>query len=729
MLRAHLRNDPSDMNGNTALYDLLHRAASQHQAGQLAAAATLYLEALALHPGNADAHHNLGVLAMQQGRGLAVALPHFRQAWENNPAQPQFGLSYLKALTLAKQFEEARRVHEDGLRRGFAWPPLAAMQTGQGAAVAEPPEGWRALATRRFKAGMLPEALDAWSRALAQRPDDHEARLGQARTLLALHRLREAEAAFRDLISLRPQWPAAHCGHAEALLALERPEEAETAWRHALAIDPLHTDACTGLGRMLLEAGRDADAEALCRDILTRDPKRVDVHYDLGTLLLRSGRLDEAREHYARVVTLQPDHLEARSVLLFLEHYTARQASAALLEQSRAYGERVRALAKKPWVSWTCSAEPKVLRVGLVSGDLREHPVGYFLEGLLAHHDPSRIEWLAYPTHAHDDALSERLRRHLKAWHPLAGLSDADAARRIRDDGVHVLLDLSGHTVHNRLPLFAWRPAPVAASWLGYFATTGVSAIDYVIADRIGVPESLASAFTERLLYLPDTRLCFTAPAQAPEPAPLPASTNGFLTFGCFQAQPKITDAVLQLWSRILAQCPGSRLRIQNAALATEAGRLALRERLVRAGIDPARVDLHGFSSRLRYLEDCGEVDLILDTFPYPGGTTTCEALWMGVPTLTLCGETMIARQGASLLAAAGLEDWITDSEEAYVAAALAHAGNVGELAKLRQSLRERLPATPLFDAARFACNLEQVLRQAWQETGLPRLRGRLPSA
>lgn len=714
--------------GSTALYELLNRAAIQHQRGQLAAAETLYREALAVHPGNADAHHNLGVLMMQQGRGPDIALPHFRQAWESNPAQPQYGLSYIKALGLIRQFDEARRVHADGLQRGFAWPPLSDMQPRQqSAAVAEPREGWRAHAAQRLAAGMLPEALEAWGRALLQRRDDHEALLGLARTLLALHRLKDAESAFQTLVSLRPQWPEAHCGHAEVLLALERTADAETAYRHALAIDPLHAQASSGLGRLLSEARRDAEAEELCRQILARDATRVDAHCNLGSLLRLSGRLGEAREHYARAVALQPDHLEARSALLFIEHYIARETT-SLLEQSRAYGERVRARVKKPFNSWNCTPAPGVLRVGLVSGDLREHPVGYFLENLLAHHDPARIEWLAYPTFGHTDPLSERLRQHLKGWHPLVGLSDADAARRIRDDGVHVLLDLSGHTSNNRLPLFAWRPAPVAASWLGYFATTGVAAIDYLIADRMSVPEALAGTFTERLLYLPDTRLCFTPPVQAPQPAGLPAARKGFLTFGSFQAMPKITDAVLQVWSRILAQCPDARLRIQNTAVGSTEGQQVLRERLIRAGIDPAQVDMHGFSARLQYLEDCGEVDLILDTFPYPGGTTTCEALWMGVPTLTLCGETMIARQGASLLAAAGLEDWITDSEDAYVAQAVARAGNIAELAELRRTLRARLPATPLFDAARFARDMEQLLHQAWQETGLPRLRGKPPA-
>jgi protein O-GlcNAc transferase len=708
---------------DATLYDLLHEAATHHQAGRLAAAAELYRSVLAAHPHNPDAHHNLGVLAMQEGRGLGDALPHFQQAWESDPSHQQYGLSYLKALTRANRADEARRVHEDGLRRGFAWPALAAMQPARNTATAvEPPEGWRAHANRLLDAGLLLEALDGFSRAAALRPDDLESRLGRARTLVALHRFEEAERGFHEVLTTRPQWPAALCGHAETLVALGRSPEAEATYRRVFAIDPTNADAYSGLGTILHDARRYADAEALCRSVLARDTSRFDVHYDLGTLLTKAGRLDEARASYRKVLALRSDHLEARSALLFLEHYSAIRPSGALLEQSRAYGALVRSRARKPYTSWTCAPQPAVLRVGLVSGDLRDHPVGFFLEGLVARTDPASIEWIAYPTIAQTDALSGRLRKHMREWNSLAGLSDADAARRIHDDGIHVLLDLSGHTVHNRLPLFAWKPAPVAMSWLGYFATTGVAEIDYVIADRIGIPDSLAPQFTERVLYLPDTRLCFTAPQSAPEPLPLGAAERGFVTFGCYQNHPKITDEVLRVWSRILAECPGARLRIQNASLSGADGVNVLRERLAKAGSDPARADLHGFTPRPRYLAECGEVDIILDTFPYPGGTTTCEALWMGVPTLTLCGETMIARQGASLLSAAGLNDWIANSEEEYVAMAIERARNIESLATLRRELRERIAASPLFDATRFARNMESTLHRAWTETGRPRL-------
>ena len=368
--------------------------------------------------------------------------------------------------------------------------------------------------------------------------------------------------------------------------------------------------------------------------------------------------------------------------------------------------------------SWPCEVQPQRLRVGMVSGDLHNHPVGYFLESLLANLDPARVELIAYPTELRADALTARIKPYFAAWKPLNTLNDADAARLIHADGAHVLLNLAGHTGYNRLPIFAWKPAPVQVSWLGYFATTGMAEMDYLLADKVGVPEAQHRNFTETVWYLPDTRLCFTAPAAAVPVAPLPALQNGYITFGCFQNLSKVGDEVLAAWGKIFAALPGARLRWQSKQLGDPAVAEQQMLRLRQHGIDAARVSLHGTASREAYLAAHAEVDLVLDTFPYPGGTTTCEALWMGVPTLTLAGDTLLARQGASLLTAAGLQDWVATSVQDYINKAIAKANDTSALITLRAGLREQAGTSPLFDAKRFARNFEQALWGMWQAHG-----------
>jgi predicted O-linked N-acetylglucosamine transferase (SPINDLY family) len=403
--------------------------------------------------------------------------------------------------------------------------------------------------------------------------------------------------------------------------------------------------------------------------------------------------------------------------MLFTLNYSANHSPEVCLDEARKYGQTVSEKVDIRFTSWQCADKPDRLRVGMVSGDLRNHPVGYFLESLLAELNPARIDLVAYPTDAYSDALTARIQPNFSMWKPLVGMNDKDAANLIHADGVHVLLDLSGHSRHGRLPVFAWKPAPVQAAWLGYFATTGVAEVDYLLADPVGVPNDHQKNFTEKIWYLPETRLCFSPPATDLPVAPLPALKSGYTTFGCFQNMAKVDDNVLAVWSEILAALPETRLRWQCYQLGDPAIAKQLVPRLQKQGINPEQVTLHGSTSREAYLAAHSEVDMILDSFPYPGGTTTCEALWMGVPTLTLAGDTLLARQGASLMTAAGLEDWIATSKKDYINHAVALASDMHQLSVLRARLREQVRTSPLFDAPRFARNFEDALWGMWQAT------------
>jgi len=506
-----------------------------------------------------------------------------------------------------------------------------------------------------------------------------------------------------------------HCALGVALQEQGKLEEAAASHRRALAFDPDFVEAHNNLGNVL-QALRHFDlAAASFRRALELNPDLAEAHSNLGLVQNDLGQLDSAIESYRRALEIKPDFTDARSNLLFTLNYTNNLAPASYLEQAREYGRIVAAKVTARFSAWPCSPSPERLRVGLVSGDLRIHAAGHFLEGLLANIDPARIELIAYPTNRKEDELTARIKPYFASWKPLVGKKDADAARLIHDDGVHVLLDLSGHTAHNRLPVFAWKPAPVQASWLGYFATTGLAEMDHLLADEVGVPKARQNQFTESVWYLPDTRLCFNAPRSGSPVAPLPVLSNGMITFGCFQNIAKVGDEVLAVWGDILAALPNARLRMQCPQLGEPAQIKQLMRRLQHHAIDPERVRLQGAVSREDYLAAHAEVDMILDTFPYPGGTTTCEALWMGVPTLTLAGDSLLARQGASLLGAAGLDEWVTSSKAEYVAKAIGLAGDQPKLAALRAGLRQQVLASPIFDAPRFARNFEDALWGMWE--------------
>jgi len=578
----------------------------------------------------------------------------------------------------------------------------------------EHPFGWKALGATLRDLGRLPEATRALREA-TRLSGDAESHNNLGLVLQEAGEREQAEAAFVEALRRQPGLVEAHANLGRLYHATGRLALAEASLRTALRIQPRLAEAHNSLAVVMKDSGRLLEAEASCRRAIACRPEYVEAHACHGAVLTSMGRLSDAEASFRRALQLRPDYLEAHSNLLFSHNYAADRSPQECLAEARQYGEKVSARAQGRYSTWLAAPEPQQLRVGVVSGDLREHPVGYFLDGLLQRLDRSRLNLYAYPTQHAGDSLTERIRSHCVGWTPLSGRGDADAARLIHADGIHVLFDLAGHSAHNRLPVFAYKPAPVQVSWLGYFATTGVAEIDYLLADPVSVPPAHHGHFSETIWYLPDTRMCFTPPAAEVPVAPLPALAHGFVTFGSFQSMAKLNDAVLALWAQVLLALPSARLRLQNRQLADAALRQQLGQRLQALGIAAHRVSMHGPLPHQAYLAAHGEVDLILDTFPFPGGTTTCEALWMGVPTLTLAGDRLIGRQGAGLLTAAGLCDWIAETPAHCVEKALAFATNLPALAGLRAGLRAQALASPLFDATRFARSFESAVWAMWQ--------------
>jgi protein O-GlcNAc transferase len=443
-----------------------------------------------------------------------------------------------------------------------------------------------------------------------------------------------------------------------------------------------------------------------------------EAHFNLGSALQNLGQFDAAEESYRRALEINPDFGTAQSNLLFMHNYAASQEPQTLLAEARRFG-KLAAKQARPFRAWRNAPEPdRCLRVGLVSGDLRNHPVGYFTEGVLAslsHQASGRLELFAYPSRLCADALAERIKASCRGWRSLVGVSDEMATQYIHEDSIDILIDLSGHTAHNRLPLFARKPAPVQASWLGYFATTGVAAVDYLIADPWTLPESEEANFTEEIWRLPETRLCFTPPTENVDVTPLCALSNGYVTFASFSNISKINDDVVALWARVLAAVPRSRLLLKAKQITELSVRHNLITQFAAHGIDAERLMLEGPVSRQEYFAAYQRVDIALDPFPYPGGTTTAEALWMGVPVLTLAGDRFLSRQGVGLLMNAGLPQWVAVSPDDYVARAASHAKDLNGLAELRAGLRKQALESPIFDTRRFAHHFEVALREMWR--------------
>jgi len=452
-----------------------------------------------------------------------------------------------------------------------------------------------------------------------------------------------------------------------------------------------------------------------------------------GRHLLEQGQVSAAVTEWRCVAEQHPDNLVAWACLLYAMSLDPHCAPMTYLREAMLHGERLVERAQRsvlpPFNRWHlpyAPADDAPLRVGLVSGNFHAHPVGYFLEQVLKAAPPQRIQWFVYANRDHHDGLTHRLKATATHWTPIAHLDDPDVALTIHAHGLHVLIDLDGHTDGNRLPVFAWQAAPLQVSWLGHWASTGLSTMDAVLADALSLSTpSQAQFFCEAIEHLPDTRLCFSAPEGAPDVSDLPAMRKGHITFASFQSPAKFHPGVWRLWAQVMDRVPGSRLRLASRQPITDQGVARLTQQLQAVGLSPSRVDLAHPCERGEYLAAYAEVDMVLDTFPATGGTTTCEALWMGVPTLTLCpaspqGQPMMGRQGASLLRAAGLNAWIAHDEADFVHRAVAQSTDLSGLAHLRQSLRAQVQHSPLMDAPRFAAALDLALRRAWERKWQP---------
>jgi predicted O-linked N-acetylglucosamine transferase (SPINDLY family) len=682
---------PSSLPPNRNVPALLDAAIAALNAGDLVAARAHCERVLYLQPKNVDGLHFLGLVLCSAGetdKGLKLLRRAIAFAPRHGAALNNLG-NILKDLG---QFADALASYDRALAVD---PTLAEAHFNAGNALSA--------------LGRSAEALDRYDRALAIRPGYVAVLVNRATAQGDLGRF---DAALEDLdraVATAPDFAEAHYNRGNALAALDRGVDAIASYDRALLLDPGHRAALNNRGIALQAARRFDAALASYERVLALDPNDADALNNLGNLRHEQGRIADALEAYDKAVRLRPAVAGPASNLLLLQNYMDEQSPAAALAAHRAWAARIVAPPSAPFPA----RRPGRLRVGYVSADFRTHSVAYFFEPLLAHHDRAAVETFCYAQGRAADATTERLRAQADHWVPIGNLTDEQVAARVRADGIDILVDLGGHTGNSRLAVFAWRAAPVQVTWLGYPNTTGLTVMDYRLTDAIADPVGTTDPFhTERLVRLDDGFLCYRPPFDAPAVAPTPARERGFVTFGSFNHPAKLADATVAAWSALLARVPDSRLLLKAKAFEDETARRHHMERFVAAGAAADRLDLVGhIDDPQGHLAAYGRIDLALDPFPYNGTTTTCEALWMGVPVVTLAGDRHAGRVGASLLHRAGLDELVAGNRDEYVSLAAALAMDIDRIAALRAGMRDRLSRSPLLDGARFARAVEAAFR------------------
>ena len=657
---------PKDKNGakRANVAQLMQAAVAHHNAGQLAYAEDVCRMVLQTEPSHADALNLLGLVSHQTGRS-EQAVEFIRQAISAKKKATDYHNNLGNILIALGRLEEAEACFREMLALG--------------------------------------PSADAYNN------------LGSA--LQRQGRIADAVESYRRAVKLQPASPLMWNNLGFALQSEEALDEAMRCYQRALEITPDYRDALLNLGNVLNEKGRYSEVIALDRRLVQIDPDFAIGHSNLGHALQRQGRLAEALASFKAAFTIQPDFIEAWQNYLFALNYAPGYSAQTIFEEHERLSSRLEQTAAGLQLQHSNSRDPgKRLKIGYVSADLRAHAVAYFIEPVLAQHDREQVEVYCYYNRAARDVVTQRLQAQVGHWREISASNDDDVAKLIREDGIDILIDLAGHSAGNRLGVFARKPAPVQATWLGYLSTTGLRSMDYRITDVSADPPGLTERYyTEQLVRLPDSFVCYQPLDHTPVVDALPALKNGHITFGSFNNLAKMSPEVRALWARVLLAVPGSRLMIKTKGLGDAQLRQQLVEDFARHDVPEDRLELVSWDDAyLQHLNQYNQVDIGLDPFPCNGGTTSFDAMWMGVPVVTLAGDRFISRMGVSMLTSLGLTELIAETPEEYVAIAARLAGDLDRLAALRAGLRERMATSPLTDAKRFTLNLEQAYQEMW---------------
>lgn len=683
--------------------------------------------------GNAEAGYQLGKQLLDAGNGRD-ALPVLEAAQARQPRDTRLLLALGAALRYQGRLSEARQAFEQVL-------------------VLEPgyPQALNNLGELELVSGKPELALSHFDLGLRQAPDLMPLHVNKVAALLELARYDEALSQSEQVLERFPLVSEVHVNHGNILLQSGKARPAVKAFQQALALDPGCAEAHFNLATLFGEAShlqetveyleseirlkgetvqrlgslavaqaarKDYGAAVLtCEKVLAMQPANLSALLTLAGARGVEGDHRGSIEYYRKALAINPAMSAIQSNIAFestyLEDATTEEIFALhrewathheLPRHDRQYDHVLPVLI------------PERLRIAYVSGDFGTHPVGFLLRDVIAQHDRNTFEVHCFSMMRREDDITVSIRESTEHWHDILLDSDEEVAQRIHEAGIHILVDLSGHTAYNRLPAFALRPAPIAATWIGYFHSTGLSSIDYYITDPHTSPRGSAQIYSEKPLWLPYSRFCYSPPAYAGEVAPAPVAERGYVTFGCFNRLDKLSAPVIAAWSRVLAAVPPARLLIKAGGLGDEQARRQVEARFAACGITAERLELRGPSSHVEMLQEYGDVDIALDPFPFNGGMTTLEALWMGVPVVTLAGQGIVSRQTHAVLANMELTERLSfGTLDDYVTGAIALAQDSVMLAELRREIRPRLAQSPVCQPERFARDLETLYRRMWE--------------
>ena len=534
----------------------------------------------------------------------------------------------------------------------------------------------------------------------------------------ALHKqgnLKKAETNFKHAISINPKFAFAHNNLGNVFKDLGRFEEAILKYQNAIEIKSNYAEAYYNKAIAYKKISKYMESIKSFQDALKIKPDFLDAYFDLGQVCITVGKFEDAIENFQKVIKLKPDFSLAYNNIFFTLMYMKKNNHDLFLSLTKKFRNSFKKVDQNLLTKYQFEYKPKKLRIGFVSGDLWEHPVGYVLLGVLENLKNKDLELIAYSNFSKKDNLNIKLKSCFDIWHEIGNQKDVEVINLIRKDKINILFDLSGHTEKNRLSVFVSKPAPVQISWGGYPGSIGIPEIDYIIGDPYVTPQKENKYFTEKVITLPNIWICFTPPAFELKIEEPPVTKNKYITFGSFNNLSKINSEVVNLWSKILKAVPGSKIFLKSNVLNDLYFKKLIIENFKKNNIDLNSIILEGRTSRKEYFSSYNKIDIALDPFPYSGGITTFESIWMGVPVLTKKGNNrFVSHQTESINYNSGMNDWIAKDEEEYLFKAIKFSSNVNELVKIKKNLRKNTNSLPSFNTVLFAKQFSGELWKIW---------------